>query len=149
MRFSTGGLEHKLLVNPHVALSEQRLERNDETSKNYLELRNEAVILPSLRLHFRQFRHEGSAPGEDTVQLIRKPFKMTLKLERSGSRFFMDNADDGKAVIRLELFHDTAPVLNGLHIGFELLSGTTREQATKLVEAMNERIIGVIATPNH
>jgi hypothetical protein len=91
---------------------------------------------------------EGSAPGEETVRLIRKPFKMMLKPERSGSRFVMDDADDGKAVIRLELFHDTAPVLNGLHVGFELLSGTTREQARKLVEAMNERIVGVIATPD-
>jgi hypothetical protein len=73
---------------------------------------------------------------------------MTLKPERSGSRFVLDKAADGKTVIRLELFHDTAPVLSGLHVGFELLSGTTREQASKLVEAMNERIVGAVATPD-
>jgi hypothetical protein len=74
---------------------------------------------------------------------------MTLKPERSGSRFVIAKDDDGKAVIRLELFHDTAPVLKGLHLGFELLGGTTREQASKLVDAMNERIVAVIATPDH
>jgi hypothetical protein len=32
-------------------------------------------------------------------------------------------------------------------IGFEMLSGTTLEQARTLVEAMNERIVGVAVTP--
>ena len=113
-----------------------------DTKKAQLEMEEYECLLPYVE-------SERSAPGEDTVRLIRKPFKMTLKSERSGSRFVMDNADDGKAIIRLELFHDTVPVLNGLHFGFELLSGTTREQASKLVEAMNERIVGVIVTPDH
>jgi hypothetical protein len=78
----------------------------------------------------------------------KEAFEMTQKIERSGSRFVVDNAGDGKAVIRLELFHETAPVLKGLHVGFELWSGTTREQASKLVDAMNERIVGVIVTPD-
>jgi hypothetical protein len=87
-------------------------------------------------------------PGTETVRLIRKPYKMTLKTERSGSRFVIaNNTDDGKALIRLELFHDTASGLRSLSVGFELLSGTTLEQARTLTDAMNERIVGVIVTP--
>jgi hypothetical protein len=113
-----------------------------DTKKAQLEMEKYDCLLPYVE-------SERNAPGEDTIRLIKKPFKMTLKPERSGSRFVIDTADDGKAVIRLELFHDSAPVLKGLHVEFELLSGTTREQVSKLVEAMNERIVGVIATPDH
>ena len=81
----------------------------------------------------------------ETVRLMRKPYKMTLRSERSGSRF-VAKTDEGKAVIQLELFHDTVPGLKPLSIGFELLGGTTIEQARALVDAMNERIVGVIVT---
>jgi hypothetical protein len=37
--------------------------------------------------------------------------------------------------------------LKALSVGFELLSGTTLEQAKTLVDTMNERIVGVIVTP--
>jgi len=72
---------------------------------------------------------------------------MTLKIERSGSRFVAANGDDGRPFIRLELFHDTIPSLKTIAVGFDLLSGTTLEQARNLVDAMNERIIGVAVTP--
>jgi hypothetical protein len=36
----------------------------------------------------------------------RKPYKMTLKTEQSGSRF-VAKTDEDRPVIRLELFHDT------------------------------------------
>jgi hypothetical protein len=71
---------------------------------------------------------------------------MTVKTERSGSRF-VAKTDEGKPVIQLELFHDTVSSLRPLSIGLELLSGTTLQQARTLVDAMNERIIGVIVTP--
>jgi hypothetical protein len=71
---------------------------------------------------------------------------MTLKTERSGSRF-VAKTDEGKPVIQLELFHDTVSSLRSLSLGLELLSGTTLQQARTLVDAMNERIIGVIVTP--
>jgi hypothetical protein len=48
-----------------------------------------------------------AAPGTETMKLIRKPYKMTLKTERSGSRFVVANTDDGRPLIRLELFHET------------------------------------------
>ena len=71
---------------------------------------------------------------------------MTAKTERSGSRFVV-RTDEGKPVIQLELFHDTVPGLRPLSVGFELLSGTTLDQARTLVDAMNERIVGIVATP--
>jgi hypothetical protein len=46
----------------------------------------------------------------------------------------------------LELFHDSVSGLKALSLGFELLSGTTLEQAKALVDTMNERIVGVIVT---
>lgn len=80
------------------------------------------------------------------MRLIRKPYKMRLRSERSGSRF-VAKTTEGKAVIQLELLHATVTGLKSLSIGFELLGGTTPEQARSLVDAMNERIIGVIVTP--
>ena len=88
----------------------------------------------------------GSAPGTETIRLMRKPYKMTLRKERSGSRF-VARTDEGKTVIGLELFHDTVPALKPLSVGFELLSGTTLEQAKKLVDDMNERIVGIVVVP--
>jgi hypothetical protein len=80
------------------------------------------------------------------VDTKRKPYKMTLKTERSGSRF-VAKTDEDRPVIRLELFHDTVSGLKSLTVGFELLSGTALEQARTLVDAVNERIVGVIVTP--
>jgi hypothetical protein len=71
---------------------------------------------------------------------------MTLRTERSGSRF-VARTDDGEPLIYLELFHDTVSGLKALSVGFELLSGTTLEQAKALVDTMNERIVGVIVAP--
>jgi hypothetical protein len=39
------------------------------------------------------------------------------------------------------------PALKPLSVGFELLSGTTLTQAKTLVDAMNERIVGIIVAP--
>ena len=71
---------------------------------------------------------------------------MTLKRERGGCRFAVAQTDKGKPVIQLELFHDTVPTLSTLVIGFEVLSGVTVQQARTLVDAMNEKIVGVIVT---
>ena len=104
-----------------------------------LELDRQECIVPSSNT-------PGVAPGTETIRLIRKPYKMTLRTERSGGRF-VAKADDGTPVIQLELFHDTVPGLKAISIAFELLRGTTVQQAKALVEAMNERIVGVIVTP--
>ena len=44
-----------------------------------------------------------AAPGTETTRLIRKPFNMTLRAERSGCRFAVAKTDEGKPVIQLEL----------------------------------------------
>jgi hypothetical protein len=87
----------------------------------------------------------GVAPGTETIRLMRKPYKMTLRKERSGSKF-VARSDEGKAVIQLELFHDTVPALKPLSVAFELLGGTTLEQAKALVDVMNDRVVGIIVT---
>jgi len=86
-------------------------------------------------------------PGTASTRLIRKPYKMTPRTERSGSRFVAVNTDDGRPLIRLELFHDTVAGLKSITVGFEVLSGTTLEQTRTLVDTMNERIIGVAVSP--
>jgi hypothetical protein len=70
-----------------------------------------------------------------------------MKSERGGCRFVVTKTDDGKPMIKLELFHDTVSHLRSLSVGFEMLSGVTLEQARTLVDAMNERIIEVIVAP--
>ena len=86
-------------------------------------------------------------PGTETKRLIRKPYKMTLRTERSSSRFVAARTEDGGPSIRLEVFHQSIPSLKFLTIGFEVLSGTTPAQLKALLDAMNERIVGTIVTP--
>jgi hypothetical protein len=88
-----------------------------------------------------------SVPGTETKRLIRKPYKMTLKTERSGSRFVAACTEDGNPCVRLELFHDSVPALKFLTVGFEVLSGTTPAQLKALLDVMNERIVGTMVTP--
>jgi hypothetical protein len=71
---------------------------------------------------------------------------MALNVERSGIRFAVKTVE-GKPFVQLDLFHNTIPSLNELSIGFELLGGVTLEQARTLVDAMNERIVGVVVAP--
>ena len=68
--------------------------------------------------------------------------------ERGGCRFVITKTDEGKPMIQLELFHDTVSRLKGFKVGFEVLSGTSADQARALADAMNERIVGVIVTPS-
>ena len=60
---------------------------------------------------------------------------------------FVVTSDEGKPQIRLELFHETVPSLRSTKIEFEVLSGTTADQARTLVGELNEMILGVIVTP--
>src|SRR5258708_5599131 len=72
-------------------------------------------------------------PGTETARFAKKPFSTfsaTSKPERSGSRFVV-RTDEAKPVIQLELFHDTVAGLKTMSVGFEVLSGTTVDQARK------------------
>jgi hypothetical protein len=71
-----------------------------------------------------------------------------MNSERGGCRFVVTKIEEGKPMIQLELFHDTVSRLKGFKVEFEALSGTTLDQARTLVDDLNERIVGVIVTPN-
>jgi len=101
----------------------------------------------SIRLPAPLRRSVTADPGTETARFTGKPvnaFSTASKTERSGR--FRANIREGKPVIELELFHDTVSGLRSVSVGFELLSGTTLEQAKRLVDWMNERIVGVIVT---
>ena len=84
--------------------------------------------------------------GSPQNVVVRNHFNMSMKTERGGCRFVVAQTDEGKPVIKLELFHDTVPTLTSSIIGFEVLSGVTVEQARSLVNVMNEKIVGVVIT---
>jgi hypothetical protein len=65
--------------------------------------------------------------------------------EKSGVAFSI-NRSGGPIVIELRLHHETISALKGVHIGFELLNGIGLEQAKKIVEALNENVIGLLVT---
>jgi hypothetical protein len=69
----------------------------------------------------------------------------TSKMQRGGCRFKATSASDGKPVLRMELFHPV-PSLADMTVEFELLSGTTLDQARKLSDLVNERVLAVIVT---
>lgn len=72
---------------------------------------------------------------------------MNNHLERGSCRFTVSTTPDGKPGLRVELFHDTLPTLARRSMGFELLRGTSVEDARKLADLMNERILGVVISP--
>ena len=68
------------------------------------------------------------------------------KVEHGSCRFKAVKGPDGKPVIHLELFHKSVTSPEGITIEFELLSGSTIEQAKSLRDAANDRILGVIVS---
>jgi hypothetical protein len=65
--------------------------------------------------------------------------------EKSGVAFSV-NRSGGPVVIEFRLHHETISALKGVHIGFELLNGIGPEQAKKIVETLNENVIGLLVT---
>jgi hypothetical protein len=65
---------------------------------------------------------------------------------RDSCRFKAIQGTDGKCIIRVELFHQTVPLLKDATVDFELLNGTTLDQARKLAESVNDRVTGVLIT---
>ncbi len=68
------------------------------------------------------------------------------KVEKGNCRVQVVTGSDGKSRLKLDIFHETIPMLAGKTIELELLSGTTAKQAKDLAESINERMIGVIVT---
>jgi hypothetical protein len=67
-------------------------------------------------------------------------------IERGSCRFKAIQGTDGKFVIRMEMFHQTVSLLKDATVDFELLNGTTLDQARKLAESVNDRVTGVLIT---
>jgi hypothetical protein len=76
---------------------------------------------------------------------VEKAGAATISTEKSGVAFSV-NRSAGPVVIELRLHHETISALKGVHIGFELLNGIGFEQAKKIVEALNENVIGLLVT---
>ena len=68
------------------------------------------------------------------------------KTERSNCRFVIRDTEDGKPQILVERYHQTIAVLSDAVVGFDLLGGTTLEQAKKVVAVLNENVLDVFVT---
>lgn len=68
------------------------------------------------------------------------------KTERSNCRFVVKDGKDGKPQILLERYHQTIAVLGNAVLGFDLLGGTTLEQAKKIVAVLNDNVLDVFLT---
>ncbi len=68
------------------------------------------------------------------------------KTERSNCQFVVQQTPEGKAVVMVQLLHETIPALKNAVMGFDLLGGTRLEQAKKLADALNEYVLNVFVT---
>jgi hypothetical protein len=68
------------------------------------------------------------------------------KTERSNCRFTVQQAGDGKPLLVVELYQETIPALRKTVCGFDLLGGTRVEEAKKLAEVLNERVLDMFVT---
>jgi len=69
----------------------------------------------------------------------------TTKVEKSGVGFGIVQ-QAGPIVIQVRPHHDTISSFRGVQVGFELLNGIRIEQARKILEILNENIVGVVVT---
>jgi hypothetical protein len=69
----------------------------------------------------------------------------TTKVEKAGICFGV-GAPGGPVTIEVRPNHDTISALRGVQVSFELLNGITVGQAKKLVEVLNENLVGVVVT---
>lgn len=67
------------------------------------------------------------------------------KIERAGVGFGIGRQGGG-IVIDVRLNHDTISALRGVQIGFELLNGITLEQGKKILDVLNENVVGLVVT---
>jgi len=68
------------------------------------------------------------------------------KTERANCRFVIKQTSDGKPQIVIERYHQSISILNNTVLGFDLLGGTTLEQAKKIVSVLNENVLNMFVT---
>ncbi len=69
----------------------------------------------------------------------------TSKIEKAGVSFGI-GGQGGPITIEVRPNHNTIAALRGIQVSFELLNGITLAQAKKLLDALNETVIGLLAT---
>jgi hypothetical protein len=69
----------------------------------------------------------------------------TTKVERAGVGFGIGR-QSGSIILEVRPHHDTISALRGVQVGFELLNGITLDQAKKILDVLNENVVGVLAT---
>lgn len=69
----------------------------------------------------------------------------TTKVERSGVCFGIGR-QGGSIVVGVRPHHDTISAFRGVQVGFELLNGITPDRAKKILDVLNENVIGVSVT---
>jgi hypothetical protein len=67
------------------------------------------------------------------------------KVQKAGVGFGLAR-QSGTIVVEVRLHHDTISSLRGSRVGFELLNGTTPEQAKKFLDLLNEKVVGIVVT---
>lgn len=72
-------------------------------------------------------------------------FMQPSKVEKAGVCFGIGK-QGGPITVEVRINHDTISALRGVQISFELLNGITPAQAKKLVDALNENVIGLLVT---
>jgi hypothetical protein len=70
---------------------------------------------------------------------------VTARVEKAGICFGV-GAPGGPVTIEVRPNHDTISALRGIQVSFELLNGITVAQAKKLVDVLNENLVGVVVT---
>jgi hypothetical protein len=69
----------------------------------------------------------------------------TNKIEKA-SVSFVTGRQGGGMVIEVRPNHDTISALRGVQVSLELLNGFTQEQAKKILDVLNENVIGLVVT---
>ncbi len=67
------------------------------------------------------------------------------KIEKAGISFAI-NRQAGPSVIEVRAHHDTITAFKGVQVAFELLNGITPDQAKKILDVLNENVVGVVVT---
>jgi hypothetical protein len=71
---------------------------------------------------------------------------MTEKIDRANCHFVLKDTKDGQPQIVVERYHQTIAVLKDVVLGFDLLNGTTQQQAKKVVALLNENILNLFVS---
>ena len=70
----------------------------------------------------------------------------STKTDRSNCQFLVQQTPDHKAVVVVQLLHETIPALKNAVVGFDVLGGIRIEQARQLVDLLNEYVLNVFVT---